>query len=96
LAAEVVDQSVDGALHYQIPNKPAYIVEKKGPYLQANKCTYKVSGMNLSLRMKAARKHAGLTQKQLADAVKVEQPLISQLETGKTLKSAHIAQICLV
>lgn len=61
--------------------------------MQANKCTYKVSGMNLSLRMKAARKHAGLTQKQLADAVKVEQPLISQLETGKTLKSAHIAQI---
>ncbi|TKD40615.1 LexA family transcriptional regulator [Azotobacter chroococcum] len=49
--------------------------------------------MNLSQRMKAARKHAGLTQKQLAEAASVEQPLISQLETGKTLKSAHIAQL---
>jgi len=49
--------------------------------------------MNLSQRVKAARKHAGLTQRELAKAARVEQPLISQLETGKTLKSAHIAQI---
>ncbi|TBV95983.1 LexA family transcriptional regulator [Azotobacter chroococcum] len=52
--------------------------------------------MNLSQRMKAARKHAGLTQRQLAEAVNVEQPLISQLETGKTLKSAHMAQMAKV
>lgn len=48
---------------------------------------------SLSQRMKTAREHAGITQKQLAEAVNVEQPLISQLETGKTLKSAHIAQM---
>ena len=53
----------------------------------------------LAERIKAARKHASLTQKQLADAAKVEQPLISQLETGKTLKTAyltHIAKACRV
>lgn len=61
--------------------------------MQGHKCAYRFGDMNLAQRMKAARKHAGLTQRQLADAVKVEQPLISQLETGKTLKSAHIAQI---
>ena len=61
--------------------------------MQAYKPTYTLARMELPLRMKAARKHAGLTQKQLAEAASVEQPLISQLETGKTLKSAHIAQI---
>lgn len=48
---------------------------------------------NLGERIKAARKHSSLTQKQLADAAKVEQPLISQLETGKTLKTAYLTQI---
>lgn len=54
---------------------------------------------SLAERIKAARKYASLTQKQLADAAKVEQPLISQLETGKTLKTAyltHIAKACRV
>jgi phage repressor protein C with HTH and peptisase S24 domain len=49
--------------------------------------------MNLSLRIKAARKHAGLTQRVLAGLAGVEQPLISQLENGATLKSAHLAKI---
>lgn len=57
------------------------------------------SGSTLAERIKAARKYASLTQKQLADAAKVEQPLISQLETGKALKTAyltHIAKACRV
>lgn len=74
-------------------DKHAYILGKKEPYLQAHKWTYRVGGMTLAERIKAARKHAGLTQRQLAEAAKVEQPLISQLETGKTLKTAHIAQL---
>lgn len=93
LAPEVVNQSLDRGFHSRPSDKQTYILEKKEPYLQGHKCTYRFSDMNLAQRMKAARKHAGLTQRQLADAVKVEQPLISQLETGKTLKSAHIAQI---
>lgn len=49
--------------------------------------------MELPQRLKRARKHAGLTQKALALLAKVEQPLISQIETGSTLKSAHMAKI---
>lgn len=61
--------------------------------MQVDKWAYKVNGMTLAERIKIARKHAGLTQRQLAEAARVEQPLISQLETGKTLKTAHIAQL---
>lgn len=51
--------------------------------------------MNLSQRLKAARKHAGLTQKELADAAGVSQPVISQLESGASLKSVHIAKLAI-
>ncbi|MCO8160950.1 helix-turn-helix domain-containing protein [Pseudomonas sp. LJDD11] len=46
----------------------------------------------LAQRMKLARKHADLTQKTLAEKAGVEQPVISQLETGKNLQSAHLAK----
>lgn len=62
--------------------------------MQADKRTYKFVPMNtLAERIKKARKDAGLTQKQLAVKAGVEQPVISQLETGKNLQSAHIAKI---
>ncbi|WP_213881687.1 XRE family transcriptional regulator [Pseudomonas sp. dw_358] len=51
----------------------------------------------LAERIKIARQHAALTQKALARQVGVEQPVISQLETGKNLQSAHlpmIAHVC--
>jgi phage repressor protein C with HTH and peptisase S24 domain len=53
--------------------------------------------MNLSQRIKAARKHAGLTQLDLASRVGIAQTAISQLESGKTQRSSYltnIAQAC--
>jgi SOS-response transcriptional repressor LexA len=47
----------------------------------------------LAERIKSARNHAQLTQKALALKVGVEQPVISQLETGKNLQSAHLPKI---
>lgn len=47
----------------------------------------------LANRIKSARLHAHLTQKALALKVGVEQPVISQLETGKNLQSAHLTKI---
>ncbi|MDD1150373.1 helix-turn-helix transcriptional regulator [Pseudomonas sp. TNT2022 ID357] len=47
----------------------------------------------ISQRLKLARKHARLTQKALAEKVGVEQPVISQLETGRSQKSAFIYDI---
>lgn len=62
--------------------------------MQANKRTYKFQNMNtLADRMKLARKHGNLTQKALAIKAGVEQPVISQLETGKNLQSAHLAKL---
>lgn len=52
--------------------------------------------MDLSQRLKQARKHAKLTQRALADAVRVQQPVISQLENGQSLKSAYITSIARV
>ncbi|QUE91230.1 helix-turn-helix domain-containing protein [Pseudomonas sp. SCA2728.1_7] len=46
----------------------------------------------LAERMKLARKHANLTQKALAEKAGVEQPVISQLETGKNQQSVHLAK----
>lgn len=48
-------------------------------------------------RIKAARKHARLTQAALADAVGIKQASVSELETGKSQSStfgASIAKIC--
>ena len=68
--------------------------------MQAYKLPYRFRGMDtLADRIKAARKHAQLTQRSLAEKVGVEQPVISQLETGKNLRSVHltkIAQVCRV
>jgi transcriptional regulator with XRE-family HTH domain len=47
----------------------------------------------LAERIKDARRHAKLTQRALALKVGVEQPVISQLETGRNLQSAHLSKI---
>lgn len=62
--------------------------------MQADKRTYRFAAMTtLATRIKQARKHADLTQRALATKVGVEQPVISQLETGKNLQSAHLSKI---
>lgn len=53
--------------------------------------------MNYSQRLKAARKHANLTQAELSKAVGITQTSISDLERGKSASStfgASIARIC--
>lgn len=49
--------------------------------------------MELKDRIKAARKHAKLTQTQLADRVGVAQASISELERGLSRSSAYLVQI---
>ena len=48
---------------------------------------------SLADRIKAARKHANLTQLELARKVGVSQPVISQLEKGENLQSVHLVKI---
>ncbi|WP_099431296.1 LexA family transcriptional regulator [Pseudomonas mosselii] len=52
--------------------------------------------MNYSERIKAARKHAKLTQSGLAAAVGIDQTSISNLERGKSRGSSHTASIASV
>ena len=62
--------------------------------MQVNKETYKFQRMStLAERIKIARSHAKLTQKMLASRAGIEQPVISQLENGKNLQSAHLPKI---
>ena len=49
--------------------------------------------MNYSERLKAARRHAGLTQAELASRLGINQTSISDLERGKSLSSSHTADI---
>jgi len=51
---------------------------------------------SLADRIKAARKHADLTQRELAQKVGVSQPVISQLEKGENLQSVHLLKIATV
>ncbi|WP_419747431.1 LexA family protein [Pseudomonas syringae] len=66
----------------------------KKAYLQAYKGPYKLLCMTtLAQRLKLARAHAKITQRKLAELAGVEQPAISQMESGKTLKSAHLVAL---
>ncbi|PHN43442.1 XRE family transcriptional regulator [Pseudomonas syringae] len=49
--------------------------------------------MDLSERIKKARTHAGLTQREVAERVGIAQTAISQLESGKTQRSTYLFQI---
>lgn len=54
-------------------------------------------GMEYKDRIKAARKHAGLTQSELASRVGIDQASISDLERGRSQRSSYsstIAQAC--
>lgn len=62
--------------------------------MQAYKGPYKLLCMTtLAQRLKLARAHAKITQRKLAELAGVEQPAISQMESGKTLKSAHLVAL---
>lgn len=49
--------------------------------------------MKLSERIRAARLHAGLTQRELAEKIGIAQTAISQLESGKTQRSSYLMAI---
>ena len=66
----------------------------KDSYLQGHKLPYRFGCMTtLASRLKQARKEAGLTQRELAEAAGIQQPVISQIEKGQNQQSAHIAKL---
>lgn len=61
--------------------------------MQEYRRAFNTHEMELKDRLKEARKHARLTQAQLAEAVGISQPSITDLERGKSQKTGYIAQI---
>ncbi|WP_186299169.1 S24 family peptidase [Halomonas sp. C22] len=52
--------------------------------------------MTIGDRVKRARKHAGLNQRELAKAIGITQPSLSELERGESRSSAYLVQIASV
>lgn len=66
-------------------------------FLQVQRLAFKLSGMELSERLKKARKAAGLTQVELAERAGIKQASVSEIERGLTRTSGHLvkfAKIC--
>lgn len=49
--------------------------------------------MTIGDRVKRARKHAGMNQRELAQAIGITQPSLSELERGESRSSAYLIQI---
>lgn len=70
---------------------------QRNTFLQDKRLTFNLMGMDLKDRIKEARKHASLTQNELAERVGIKQASISELERGLSRTSGHliaIARIC--
>lgn len=93
LAAEMVDKlrkdSVHGPASYANTHRVVYAQS----HLQAYELAHNNQGMELKDRIKLARKHARLSQKQAAEAAKIDQATISNLETGRHHSSTHLLKI---
>lgn len=71
----------------------AYILGTGTPFCNGIGSPISFCVMNIGDRVRRARKKAGLTQKQLGDAVGVRQATISDLEKGESRSSSYLVQI---
>lgn len=69
------------------------MLDQRNTFLQGNRPAFTLWGMELKDRIKAARRHAKLSQVQLAAASGITQASISDLERGKSLATSHCVQI---
>ncbi|WP_170825725.1 LexA family protein [Halomonas caseinilytica] len=76
-----------------LQNRNAYIVGTGTPFCNTIGAPISFDGMSIGDRVRRARKKAGLTQKQLGDAVGVRQATISDLEKGESRSSSYLVQI---
>lgn len=69
------------------------MLDHRNTFLQGQRPTFILSGMELKDRLNAARRHAKLSQVELAIAAGITQASISDLERGKSLATSHCVQI---
>lgn len=80
-------------VHYQPSYGISHNVEHGHTHLQGYGRSCNPSGMEFKDRLKIARKHAKLTQTELATTVGISQTSITDLERGKSAGTTYVAQI---
>lgn len=93
LRTEEGNEVFKDGLHAAPPYVNTHIVDHGHTTLQRYGCTSNNRGMEYKERIKAARRHAGLTQAQLAKVVGIDQASISDLERGRSQRSSYNASI---
>lgn len=92
LVSKVINQGLED-VHLDTPYRNTCNPIYRHSCLQAYRLTYNNQRMELKTRLKAARRHAKITQEQLADKIGIKQASISELETGKSGSTSFIAEI---
>lgn len=93
LRPEVGNEVLKDGVHAAPPYVNTHIVEHRYTSLQRYGSTSNNREMEYKERIKAARRHAGLTQAQLAKLVGIDQASISDLERGRSARSSYNASI---
>lgn len=93
LCPEEGNEILKGGVHAASPYVNTHILGHGYTYLQGYGCTPNNSPMEYKDRVKAARKHARLTQVELAKIVGIDQASISDLERGRSGRSSYNASI---
>jgi phage repressor protein C with HTH and peptisase S24 domain len=92
LAFEVRDKALVSR-HSSILHRISYDLRHRQSCLQAHRETFENRRMEYKDRLKQARKHAKLSQLELAQRVGITQTSISDLERGKSASSSYNASI---
>jgi len=93
LSAEVGNEVLENGIHAAPPYGNTHTLQHEYPHLQGYGNAPDNLAMEFKDRIKIARKHAKLTQLQLAERVALDQTSISNLERGKSHGSNFTAQI---
>ncbi len=93
LSAEEGNEVLINSVHAAPPYGNTHTLEYGNTYLQEYGCSRNTLRMEFKDRLKAARKHARLSQVELAKQVGIDQTSISDLERGKSKSTSYTAQI---
>jgi SOS-response transcriptional repressor LexA len=93
LRSEEGNQVLENGVHAAPPYVNTHTVDHGYTYLQRYGRTSNNPRMEYKDRIKAARRHAKLTQAQLGDLVGIDQASVSDLERGRSQRSSYNASI---
>lgn len=93
LATEMVYQLVKNGFHNPASYANTHRVVYEQSHLQGYERAHNNLSMELKDRLKLARKHAGFSQVKAAEAARIDQATISNLERGKHHSSTHLLRI---